>query len=556
MRSLNKGIITFIILIFYIGSVFSQSYYSTNKGSQSTNEHQANANPSTYRPKALGSQPFSMQDSTKSDSVFDNATGLEYTPLEKPIDPDKYKVGVGDRLELHLWGKTNIKGLLIVGPDGKIRLPKGGYVIACGETPESHKTLSQINLEVKKILSKYYIDVNFELSLNMPRTFLVKVVGAIVDPGIYQALPVERASEVIFRAGGLSPNGSMKYIELRRNGHSEIIDLEAFNFGAKTAYNPYIQEGDIIYVPIMANVVSLYGEINRPGNFEFEGEMRLSTIVERAGGTSTRLSHLKPIKISRLWSDRKERQIIEIDTALFLSGDPKYDSFVKANDRIIFPSSEAIQRMVAVNGAILGGISFEEKASGNYEGKPGEEREGLYPLDDGETVTDIIKKAGGITPYADLENAFIVRREIQGDNIEVKTIKVDLHKIYIEKDYTYDPLLEPGDILTIPSKRSHIYVTGEVKSPKPIPYRQQLTAMEYIGAAGGLTNRAKFGAAVVIKVDGTEIDLDDNPVLEPGDVIFIPEQLFKFWQDWIAITTSLTSLALSILAITNSISSN
>ena len=104
---------------------------------------------------------------------------------------------------------------------------------------------------------------------------------------------------------------------------------------------------------------------------------------------------------------------------------------------------------------------------------------------------------------------------------------------------------DPQVAVILTDLRSHEYlsrvrVTGAVRQPVSIPYRQGMTVLDAILAAGGLTefanaNRAELfrksnGESIRIPVELNSIlkrgDLTSNHDVAPGDVITVPERLF------------------------------
>jgi protein involved in polysaccharide export with SLBB domain len=490
-------------------------------------------------------QAPSMQSSAMTPSQSSKSSGPgNLTPMETYIDPASYVLDVGDLLTLYIWGKTNDQQKLFVASDGKLYLQRGGFIEARG------KSIAAAEAEIKAITLRYLIGVNVSLSLTTPRTFLIKVVGEVKYPGIYPAKPIDRVSEIIYNAGGMLKTGSQKFIKLLRAGKEIQVDLEEFYANAKEGSNPFLKENDTIVVPLKGNRVEIQGEVRKPAVLEIREKARLSEIIERAGGFTEGLSHIKPIVVSRLIRDKAEREIIEIVSSSFENKNSNIDFDVLPNDIISVPSSGAWQQTVVVKGAVVGGIvKGVPTESQKLSGGPGEEREGIYPLAGGEKVSDMIKLAGGLTPYADMKAAFISRKDQSKKDSNLETISIDLYKMYIEKDFSGDIELKTGDILSIPARKFRVFVTGEVRNPTSFDYRSQLTAMEYVSMAGGPTSRSDLSDIEVIKADGSEFDLDEGSIISPGDTIYIPEKLFKFWQDYISISLSITSLLTSIIAV-------
>lgn len=100
-----------------------------------------------------------------------NPTAPQTTTLEQPVDPDLYICGRGDTFELNFWGQQNFKLRVVVDLEGRTFISKVGYVDIVG------KTLSEARSIIKKAVARYYPGLNFDLSLAIPRSFLVHVIG-------------------------------------------------------------------------------------------------------------------------------------------------------------------------------------------------------------------------------------------------------------------------------------------------------------------------------------------------------------------------------------------
>src|SRR5205823_14267897 len=165
-------------------------------------------------------------------------------PLEEPLNPDKYICGRGDVFELNFWGRQNFKLRVTVDPEGRTFISRVGYVDIVG------KTLQQARQAVRTAVLRYFPGLNFDLSLVEPRTFLVHVVDNVPHPGLYTARPVERASIVLARAGGIPTNASKRRINIQhRDGSRTTVDILLYNLTGDTKYNPYLMDGDVIRVP-------------------------------------------------------------------------------------------------------------------------------------------------------------------------------------------------------------------------------------------------------------------------------------------------------------------
>lgn len=375
--------------------------------------------------------------------------------LERPIVSEEYILMPGDQLLITITGKTHFSYTSTLTYEGKIiiNIPGPGLgdllpePVVVDAVPLYNLTLAQAADSLKNVFLKYSKGIDVKVTLTGMRRFVVFVAGGVRNPGVIQAWPIDRVSHTITGADNLSTYGSPSNIQLRRKGDTIVVNLAEFEKTGDTKYNPYVRDGDVIYVPRM-------------------------------------------------------------------------------------------EKSVIVRGAVFGKRGYELRVA---ELTAARERmsEGLYELLDGETVTDIIRKAGGVTPWADLEEAFIER--------EGKKINIDLVKALAGKSEFDIPMVD-GDILIIPLMNAMVYVQGEVVNPSSFIYQPNLRASDYIGLAGGPLGTADMGRAWLER--GKEkISIRNNPIVELGDAIYVPRQIFKFWQDYVEIASLIASLVISYLAL-------
>ena len=174
--------------------------------------------------------------------------------------------------------------------------------------------------------------------------------------------------------------------------------------------------------------------------------------------------------------------------------------------------------------------------------------EGIYELTPGARVSDVISKAGGITPWADLSNSYINRLVVGGGGAR-KKIPVDLRRIIFEQDSAGNIDMANFDVVVVPAFDTLVYVEGEVTNPGPFPYYPSLKASDYIGQAGGPTMYANVHSMSVLR-SGRRISGRTNPVAEPGDIVVVPRMGLKWWQDYVtifgAVAVPIASLLVSL----------
>src|SRR6267142_1889089 len=263
-----------------------------------------------------------------------NPGGVPTLPLEEPLDPDKYICGRGDLFELNFWGRQNFKLRMTVDLEGRAFISTVGYVAIVG------KTLHQARDIVKAAVMRYFPGLNFDLSLIEPRTILVHVVENIPPPGLYAARPVERASNVITRAGGITGNASKRRISIQHRDRSRTtVDLLLYNLTGDTKYNPYLMDGDLIRVPFEEVAVTVGGAVRRPGRYELIDGKDLAELLDLAGGLATTATRQLPLRLVR--KNEQEREA-ETDVAFPKEGIPQLS--LRPDDTVLLPSVTELQR--------------------------------------------------------------------------------------------------------------------------------------------------------------------------------------------------------------------
>jgi protein involved in polysaccharide export with SLBB domain len=394
-----------------------------------------------------------------------SALGLAQSPIsslvgvESPIISDKYVLMPGDRLLVTVQGSVTYSYDAWITYEGKINIsiPKLEVVDVI---TVSGLTLARAQDTLATTMLRYFRSVTVKLTLTGLRSGIVFLTGEVQYPGAYNASPVERVSQVVARAGGLSPLGSKTRIRLIRNGQVQsLVDIERFETSGDLLANPFVESGDVIQVPAVDGLVTVKGAVFGRGDYR--------------------------LRTSALTTD-KER------------------------------------------------IS-----------------EGIYELKPGERVFDMISKAGGITPWADLSNSYIERLVVGGAGSR-KKIPIDLRRIIFERDSTGNIELVNTDIMVIPPINTLIYVEGEVTKPGSFTFGPNLRASDYIGQAGGPTNYADARVAYVLRA-GRRISVRGNPVVEPGDIVMMPRLGLKWWQDYVSIISAI-GIPIASIMITVSLS--
>ena len=149
----------------------------------------------------------------------------------------------------------------------------------------------------------------------------ISLTGYVENPGVYQLTPLNRLSDLLMISKStaveqaksemgivqetvkpaqlLSPpkpeketkdkmgyekNQGLRSIQIIRNGKTETYDLLKFYRMGDINNNPFLKDGDVVYVPAIKNFVSIGGGINLPGELEFVEGDKISTKIEHSLG--------------------------------------------------------------------------------------------------------------------------------------------------------------------------------------------------------------------------------------------------------------------------------
>ncbi|MGQ9464126.1 MAG: SLBB domain-containing protein [bacterium] len=381
--------------------------------------------------------------------------------LEKPIVSEDYVLMPGDTLLITIIGATNYSYNTGITYEGKIAInvPVGNIPTAQGLFVPKYDVVAAVPIyglslkaardSLNKTFLHYFRNVNIDITLLGMRTFVVFVAGEVKNPGTVIARPIDRVSEVIKSVGGTTSIGSRTKIELRRGGVvHQSVNLEDFERFGNIKDNPFVQDGDVIYVPKM-------------------------------------------------------------------------------------------EKSVIVKGAVFGKMGYELRVS-QLTAAMERTSEGLYELNPGEKVLDLIDKAGGVTPWADLKNIYVQR----GD----KRIDINFQEILVNTSSEANIELQDKDVIVVPSVNAIVYVQGQVVNPGAFPFQPNLKASDYIGLAGGPLAEANMSGAYIVR-EKKKISVKKDPIIMEGDRIFVPRQIFKFWQDYVEIGSVAVSILISYLTL-------
>ncbi|MCD6505960.1 SLBB domain-containing protein [Candidatus Poribacteria bacterium] len=268
--------------------------------------------------------------------------------------------------------------------------------------------------------------------------------------------------------------------------------------------------------------VSVFGAVVNPGSYTFVEPPTPLELIAKAGGMT---QNADPSS-ARIVSSDGISTTVDLSKAILSGGGlPK----LKAGDALFIPSSRRpLSRKDAgkiVRITILGGV----RSPGTYE----------FPKTP--TLVEAISKAGWVNSESSLEKVKVIRT-IAGRS---ESVSVNVREFLEKGDPSLLPALESGDLVLVPTSKEEITILGGVNNPGTYPIIGQITILEAIGMAGGLSEksdpravkigRKKGGNYVWSNVDvtpwinGRSSSGNPPPTVIPGDLIIVPVRRFSFW---------------------------
>ena len=223
-----------------------------------------------------------------------------------PVTPD-YVVGPGDELIIQMWGQVTLNGRFLVDRSGSIFVPQVGSIHVAGvKSDQMHDFLKS---QVSRVFR------NFDLSVNLGqlRSIQVFVVGQARRPGSYTISSLSTLTNALFATGGPSPQGSLRHIQLKREG-KVVVDFDLYDLlqrGDKSK-DEKLLPGDVIYIPPVGPQIAVSGSVNKPAIYELksQGDTTMDDALELAAGLSNVASRQR-VRLERV-DDHRRRSMTEV----------------------------------------------------------------------------------------------------------------------------------------------------------------------------------------------------------------------------------------------------
>ena len=371
-----------------------------------------------------------------------------YTPVNDIPVPANYVLGPGDTIKIQLYGKDNNSYELKVGRDGTIQFPELGPISVAGLSyPELKDSLSQR-------INEQYIGVQSNISLGELRSIQVFVLGESFKPGAYTISSLSTVMNALYVSGGLTNIGSMRNIQLKRNGNLvSSIDLYDLLLKGDTSDDQRLHSGDVIYIPSVKKTAAVAGEVVRPAIYELKSEKNIEELLELAGGLLP-TAYKKDVRVEKV-SDSGQRTVVDVD----LTSQGGSQASITNGDLVkVYPAVERDESVVELIGHVY--------------------RPGLVNWHNKLDLADVLSSEIDLKPHANID-AVIVLREV--DRIgSIKPHILNLREIW--DGQTSFELQSRDKVIVLPNQVSEKDVEDFLAAEKAKQlelYKEQLTAKKY-----------------------------------------------------------------------------
>lgn len=405
----------------------------------------------------------------------------------------------------------------------------------------------------------------------------IEIKGAVYRPGTYQlGGDIRTVSQLIAKAEGLKGEAFTNRALITRERDNltlEIIPVDIKAVLAGTAADIELQKNDVLYIPSIHDLndignITVSGEVAKPGAYVYADNMTLEDAIMLAGGLLESASMVKidvGRRIKNPTTETPSETIGELFTFSFKDGyvlDGEVDFVLQPYDQIMVRRSPGYEEQKTVR--VTGEVVFP----GEYTLTKKEER-----------LSDLVEKSGGLTQWAYVKGARLLRTvigeeqtrmqstidlldsakdSINVENLDLKTnyfVGIDLSKALANPGGDADLVLRAGDVLGVPEYINTVRITGNVMYPNTVTYSPNMRVTDYVAQAGGYGYRSKKNKAYIIYLNGKieRARRFSKNVVEPGCEIVVPQKRTKDGQlqEILSISTTAASLGTMIATIGN-----
>jgi protein involved in polysaccharide export with SLBB domain len=417
--------------------------------------------------------------------------------------PDDYQLGPGDEVILRVTGPVDFATNLVIDRNGQVTLPKVGTVTLTGtRARDLNKTLSQA-------LAKVFTNFSASATLGRLRAIQVYVVGQARRPGTFQLSSLSTLVNALFASGGPGNNGSMRAIELKRDGITlTTIDLYDFIARGDKAQDRALMNGDVIFIPPAGPRMAVTGAIDQAAIYELKpGQNTIESILSLSGGVSV-IASARKAQWERIDPKQNPQRVVQTVTL----DKPGMQNILQDGDVLtLFGVSPAFANAVTLQGNVASPL--------RYSWFEGMRILDLIPERDALITADYYKRKNLLVQFDDqtkdagaqinnqVRNLFdqinwdyAVIQRLDKKTLASQLIPFNLGQAVLEKNPSQNLPLLAGDVVTVlgqsdirvPLMRQSrlVRIEGEVRAPGIYQVSAGETLPQLLIRAGGLTPQA------------------------------------------------------------------
>ncbi len=425
---------------------------------------------------------------------------------------------------------------------------------------------------------------------------MVEVKGAVFRPGMYQlGEQVNSVKTLMENCEGVTEEAFTAHAvmhRMRKDRTLEVVPVDLAGIMEGTVTDIPLQNEDVLFVPTRQDIhedrtITIHGEVQYPGVYRYAENETLEDFVLQAGGLKETAAMVNVFVSRRVVNPRATESdsilghsfSFALKDGFVIDGEAGFH--LQPFDEVFVRKSPGYkeQQNVSVDG--------EVQFSGDYTLTKQNER-----------LSDLIKKAGGVTNIAYVAGARLERKMNEAERIryeesvkmqrqqqeatmmeqalksgrsvtEIKAaataaeeklripetyfVGIELDKALENPGSDQDIVLREGDRLVVPGMTSTVKISGEVMYPNTVGFVAGKKAKYYINQAGGYGNNAKKRKAYIIYMNGDVAKIKSGTKVRPGCEIVVPQKAISRMTaaETMALGTGVASIATMIATIAN-----
>ncbi len=496
--------------------------------------------------------------------LFKNKTLDVYRTTKDARPPDNYLLGTGDEISVIIFGASQGDFRYEINEEGYISPQGMGKIFLRGVPYGKAKEI------LKARFSRNFIfrEDQFVMHLATARTVSVNIFGEVENPGTFSMSSINTAFNSLVAAGGPTEIGSIRNVKLIRAGKVKDLDVYAFMKNPNLQYEYYLQDNDILHIPVAEKLVTIEGAVLRPHVYELKSGESLKHLIDYAGGLSP-FAYRKSVQVARVLGQKNIIQEIDLDSDLgfeLQNGDHVFireitnpaTNTVVVDGEVEFPGVFATQDLTDLASLLFKTIpkptarldlamlfrkdslskvqilpvslkkvmqgegepiplrsedrllvfkqsTFVDSASVSISGAVREPNTFAYGVSS--TLADYLNLSGGLRDDAH-DVGYIIRTNLSDRSKEY--IRIEPRTALTFPKSESNPKLQALDEVRVLSKKdfrdsAYVRVTGAVNKPISLPYGSGISLLDALNLSGGLRLESKKG-----RIDVFSLDLNDR----------------------------------------------